>query len=135
MITEAVLCLSLVIYHEARGEPLICQLEAASTPIQRAKENKTSICWEVFKPKQFSGIENPKNRKRLPKGSEWDASIKIATFVLESNLNTSLFHADHFDLSGAPSPCGKYCKKVGSCGKQTFYSNRSPVPTTSRSKP
>jgi spore germination cell wall hydrolase CwlJ-like protein len=77
----ALLCLALNIHFEARGEPIEGQLAVAHVTINRAKENQTSICHEVFKKGQFSWT---KKRYSIPKGLEWEKSKKIAQLSLKS---------------------------------------------------
>lgn len=76
----ALLCLALNIHFEARGEPIEGQLAVAHVTINRAKENKTSICHEVFKKGQFSWT---RHRYSIPKGTEWEKSKQIATLSLK----------------------------------------------------
>lgn len=78
----ALLCLALNIHFEARGEPIEGQLAVAHVTINRAKENKTSICHEVFKKGQFSWT---RHRYSIPKGPEWENSKKVASLSLKSS--------------------------------------------------
>lgn len=71
----ALLCLALNVHFEARGEPIEGQLAVAHVTINRAKENKTDICHEVFKKGQFSWT---KHRYSIPKGPAWEQSKKVA---------------------------------------------------------
>jgi N-acetylmuramoyl-L-alanine amidase len=50
----ALACLSLNIYHEARGEPDTGQLAVAYVTLNRARSNNMSVCDVVVEPHQFS---------------------------------------------------------------------------------
>jgi len=77
----ALLCLALNVHFEARGEPVEGQLAVAHVTINRAKENRTDICHEVFKKGQFSWT---RHRYSIPKGVTWEKSKKIAELSLKS---------------------------------------------------
>lgn len=77
----ALLCLALNIHFESRGEPIEGQLAVAHVTINRAKENRTSICHEVFKKNQFSWT---RNRYSIPKGPTWEKSKNVATMALRT---------------------------------------------------
>lgn len=87
----ALLCLALNIYFEARGEPIEGQRAVAHVTINRARENKTSICHEVFKKGQFSWT---RHRYSIPKGQSWEQSKKIAHQSL--NVEDSVKGATYF---------------------------------------
>lgn len=53
MIATALLCLSLNVYHEARGEPTEGQIAVAQATLERAKD-EGGVCNAVFRDKQFS---------------------------------------------------------------------------------
>lgn len=71
------LCLALNIYYEARGEPEIGQIAVAHVTQNRANQNNSSICSEVFKKNQFSWT---RKSYRIPKSSDkaWQKSLIIA---------------------------------------------------------
>lgn len=117
----ALLCLALNIHFEARGEPIEGQLAVAHVTINRAQNNHTHICHEVFKKGQFSWT---RHRYSIPKGPEWEKSKRIAVMSLESP--DSIRGATHFFN---PKKChpgaiviGK--KKVAKIGNHVFYANK-----------
>ena len=59
MLETYILCLSLNIYKEARGEPEIGQLAVALVTIHRAKKQPDRICAEVYKYRQFTWTMHP----------------------------------------------------------------------------
>lgn len=50
----ALLCLSLNLYHESRSESIPGQYAVALVTLNRADRDRSRVCQEVFKPKQFS---------------------------------------------------------------------------------
>ena len=124
MIAEAILCLALVGYHEARGEPIEGRIAATFVPLNRAKKNKTSICWEVFKPHQFAWTDFPGKRKIIPHGWEWDSSVKIAELVYNGEFWDITKGADHFDTTKPPPKWAKGMTKTGTWGHHTFYRSK-----------
>ena len=54
LLTTAVLCLSLNIYHESRGESLTGQHAVAHVTMNRAKRDPKNVCQVVTKRRQFS---------------------------------------------------------------------------------
>lgn len=81
ILTSAVLCLSLAIYFEARGEPQEGQQAIAQVIINRADASNTSYCAEVFKKGQFSWTKRP---YKIPK--ETDPSWKQAKQIAKVSL-------------------------------------------------
>lgn len=47
-------CLSLNVYHEARGEPFIGQVAVAQVTVRRAKRDPAKVCEAVYSRGQFS---------------------------------------------------------------------------------
>lgn len=80
MLSAAVLCLALNIYHEARDQPLAGRLAVAYVTVNRARQRGMSICATVKEPHQFSWV---KQRPAQPHGYHWRMSIKLARKVLK----------------------------------------------------
>lgn len=96
MISAAILtCLTLNVYHEARGEPVEGQIAVVHVVMNRAKINGTSPCKEVYRPKQFSWTLH----KKLPvKWSEYVRLHHNVTKALKTRDITSgatHYHAAH----------------------------------------
>lgn len=86
MILQAtILCLSLNVYFEARGEPLDGQIAVAHVTINRSKQNNTRVCQEVFKKNQFSWT---RNRYKIPKGNDWESARRVAVLALNTRDST-----------------------------------------------
>lgn len=61
ILSAAVLCLSLNVYHEARGEPVLGQRWVAHVTLNRRDKNKKTVCETVLEPYQFSWTLKPHN--------------------------------------------------------------------------
>lgn len=123
ILKAAVLCLALNIYHESRGEPYDGQIAVAHVTINRSKKNKTTICQEVYKKKQFSWTR--KKLVQIDKSSkEWINAKKIAFEALRTKDTTqgSLFFFNP-KKCGHPSSIVTNRKKVKSIGNHDFYAN------------
>lgn len=117
----ALLCLALNIHFEARGEPIEGQLAVAHVTINRAKENHTGICHEVFKKNQFSWT---RYRYSIPKGPTWDRSKSVAKIALKSP--DSVKGATYFfnPKKCHPGSIVKGKKKMARIGNHVFYANK-----------
>lgn len=82
VLSQAVMCMALNIYHESRGEPLLGRMAVASVTMNRADGKVDNICPTVKKPSQFSWY-TPKTplKKYLPKKEDksWIWSEVLAT--------------------------------------------------------
>lgn len=85
----AILCLSSVIFHEARGEPLEGQIAVAQVVLNRVKDKRwpNKVCAVVKQPKQFSWY----GKKGLT-----NAKVRLATRVINGNYSGIVNNATHF---------------------------------------
>ena len=62
MLSAAVICLALNIYHEARGEPIEGQRAVASVTLNRTLDPRwpSTVCGVVYDPQQFSWTSHPR---------------------------------------------------------------------------
>lgn len=73
--TAALLCLSMAVYQEARGEPLIGQIAVAHVVLNRVRSSAypTGICPVITQDAQFSF------RWEAPKNSiAWEVAVRVA---------------------------------------------------------
>ena len=81
MITAA-MCFALVMYREARSEPIAAQLATAKILHHRATLNKTHVCKELSKHRQFAWTSKYKIIPPVPIGTidkvAWQQSKKLA---------------------------------------------------------
>lgn len=93
ILTTALTCLALNIYHEGRGEPELGKKIIAQTTINRARSNDSNVCAEVMKPSQFSWTKHLVVGRTLrpagrPKEQEaWEECQVIARKALNGSLD------------------------------------------------
>lgn len=114
MLTEAIMCLALNIYHEARGEPLAGQLAVAQVVLNRVKSPKfpDTVC-EVVHQGQYNKTTPIKNRCQfswwcdgksdVPKdNTAWEEIAELATkLVTKQNVDITegalYYHTTNID--------------------------------------
>lgn len=117
MLSAALLCLSLNVFHESRGEPLEGQLAVAYVTHHRAAGKPKNYCQVVYAPGQFSWTANkPKTDKS---SEEWKRAVAVAKsfryFPDETN-GATFYHAT------SVSPKWRHSKfKVKKIGQHVFY--------------
>lgn len=130
LIEAALVCLTLNIYHESRGESLLGQRAVALVTMNRASHDSKKVCDVVFKDKQFSwangrvmkvghyyrlDIEKAKDRKA------WETAKQHARLALEGRLydftkGSTFYHAKRITPYWAKS-----FKLVTVIGSHKFY--------------
>lgn len=118
-------CLSVAIYHEARGESPVGRRAVGSVIIQRAatpgRWGKT-IC-DVVSPTQFSFLERDRSFPAIKDHDAWIAARRIASDLLMTGPDSAFERADHYhSLSASPSWASSM-NKVSRIGKHIFYSD------------
>lgn len=85
--TSALLCLSLVVFRESRGEPIEGQQAVVEVVLNRAKNSNKPLCDVVFQKGQFSGIQ----KQGIPNGSNkyWQATQSLSSKYLSENYSTN----------------------------------------------
>jgi N-acetylmuramoyl-L-alanine amidase len=123
MLAEAVFCAALVVYGEARGEPYVGREAVAHVVANRARLNKTTVCWETFKPGQFVAVHKI---KKVPRGKVWEDAVATARRVVEGRAADFTGGATHFDnLRAFGLPYWAGSKDVlGKWGRHTFFRAR-----------
>lgn len=93
--SPAMLCLSLVIYHEARGEPEPAQFAVAEVTIQRVKDWRwpDTVCGVVFQEGQYRWT---KDKPPIRDVKAWRKSQRIAKIVIKNHIGAAIRCADHF---------------------------------------
>ena len=118
-------CLSTVIYHEARGEPIMGQVAVAHVVLNRVKSSRypNTICEVVYQPWQFSHIE----RARPDYNSDaWKRAVKIATHtqagLVEDETNGATMYYSHAVMNEPPKWDFSKLSYVGKLQGHSFYS-------------
>ena len=97
MIAEALLCLTLNVYHEARGEPFLGQVAVAEVTLNRVDDLRwpDTVCEVVYQPYQFSWTLEDKD----PPADliAFHRAKQAAEYAMENRSNTCLLYT-------SPSP-------------------------------
>lgn len=123
-------CLSLVVYVEARGEPIDGQMLVAEVVINRANIGRQAdseaaerfpddVCSVVFDEAQFSGITTDMDLVGIFSDPDWKTSQQVAETALEGNLVGT--EATHFHADYVKPYWSKHLTKLGQYGKHIFY--------------
>lgn len=120
MLAEAVMCLALNVFHEARGDTLKGQEAVALVTRNRAHINGHGICWEVFRYKQFSWTLSPSKLRRVPTGRDWDHAVKVAQWAL-GPVRDFTGGATHYYLASDYPYWASSLTRLGQWGDHVFY--------------
>lgn len=71
MILSSLLCLALVVYHEARGVTFEEQVLVSRSVITRAEDKHISYCSTAFQPSQYSWTRNYKYKAKFKNADEF----------------------------------------------------------------
>lgn len=117
MLSAALLCLSLNVYHEARGESVQGQLAVALVTLNRAK-TLDRVCKEVYRKKQFSWT-NASHNLPLHEKKAWMLAKSIAfSAILKKDFTGGATHYHSVKVKPYWSTSGR---KVGQWGNHIFY--------------
>jgi N-acetylmuramoyl-L-alanine amidase len=137
MISTALFCLALNVYHESRGEDRLGQFAVAQVTMNRVNEKKQSVCQVVTAHKQFSWtidglkpvVQNHKfvgyqlRYSHIPKDMvAWDESVRVASLVLNRKVSDITEGANHYHALRAHKK--NWMKKqyiVTTIGHHVFY--------------
>lgn len=156
MMTTALLCLALNVYHEARGESFQGQIAVAEVTVNRANRTGESICGIVTAYKQFSWLNadfspvwkwdkgrkvvvgqklNPHwvEKNKATDETSWKSAIQAARLALyglvkDPTRGSTYYHATYVD------PKWKKEKvRVAKIGQHIFYRNKTQPTMEARS--
>lgn len=127
IVNAALLCLSLNIYYEARGEPIEGQFAVAHVTMNRAK-TEDKVCKAVYAPKQFSWTESVKSGNGKPTVNDtksWKRAQRVAYLVLNGHWDVTggaiMYHATHV----SPHTDGRWnmrkIRRITMIGNHVFY--------------
>lgn len=118
MLSEALMCIALNVWHEARGEPMRGQVAVAEVTRRRVEDPRWpgTPCEVVYQPRQFSwtSIDMPAPDLSSP---SWEEAV-IASWLSQKSSVTSC--SDHYynpndaDPAWASSPYVEEEKVIGS---------------------
>ena len=115
MLDSALLCLTLNLYHEARGESILGQFAVVQVVRNRAKYDPDKVCRVVFAPKQFSWtIAVPGDDPQ-----QFDRLLNIAHLAWQSQDIT--YGATHYHKITVKPYWTHKMKKTVRIGNHQFY--------------
>ena len=124
--TQAILCLAMNVYHEARSEDLVGQLAVAEVTLNRvaAKQFPNEVCDVVWQRRQFSWTHDGKSDK--PRDQEaWVTAHNIATLAIRQGKPRAVgedvlfYHAEYVKPYWAAS-----FHKAAQHGSHIFYQRK-----------
>lgn len=127
MITSALLCLTLTVFHEARGESEVGQAAVAQTVINRTKDERfpKTVCKVVHQPSAYSWTLQRNKAAEKKERESWDKSLEIAKIALQNGnrYKRIIGDATHYHKVGEKPKWSRSpkMKKIGKVGKHIFY--------------
>lgn len=124
MILEALTCLALNVYHEARSEPLAGQLAVAQVTLNRAASERypDTVCDVVWQRKQFSWTHDGKSDK--PREAQaWAQAQEVASIVYHGTLTLDELTPDvlHYHADWVTPQWAHNKQPVARIGSHIFY--------------
>lgn len=129
IVSTAVLCLAVNIYHEARSETIPGQYAVALVTMNRAGHDHTKVCHEIFKPQQFSwtgGVTRISSGWSIPKsmtptGDAWDRAVRISAWTLAGNMPDFTRGSTHYHTKAVRPVWAAKLHKTKEIGFHKFY--------------
>ena len=130
ILESALLCLSLNIYHESRGESSVSQYAVANVTMNRAK-TPSNVCRVVMEKRQFSWttslvvkLDGKPSLKAsgIPKETQaWELAQRIAECVLANPKIDLTEGATHYHASYASPQWRHSAIRIKQMGAHIFY--------------
>jgi len=124
----AAACLSLALYHEARGEKLLGQLMVARVIVNRTKSPRwpSSMCNVITQDRQFSFYRNNKTPKPRDEVA-WAKAQKLAIKIINNPDILPFSTSDHYHNVNVRPVWRKGLYRIARIGRHIFYSYDRPV--------
>jgi len=128
LLIAAAACLSLALYHEARGEPLLGQLMVARVIINRVQSPRwpSSICNVITQDRQFSFYRKdntPKPRDEIA----WAKAQKLAVEIINDPDILPYSTANHYHTVEVHPVWRKGLHRLARIGRHVFWSYDHPT--------
>lgn len=123
MIAEAVICLAMNIYHEARSEPIVGRMAVVEVTLNRvaSDEYPNDVCEVVWQNKQFSWTHDGKSDK-MKDDYHRKRSLEIANAYIKGGFRSNLTKgATHYHADYVSPYWNKSFDKVTKIGTHIFY--------------
>lgn len=98
MIASTLLCLTLNIFHESRGETIEAQEAVAAVTINRARKYSKSICKVVHQPAAFSWTRH--SNLKVKDKVAFERAKRIAAYCLRGKINKRMKGRLYFNEKG-----------------------------------
>jgi N-acetylmuramoyl-L-alanine amidase len=122
IIESALVCLSLNIFWEARGEPLKGQYAVAEVTVRRAKFRQRKVCDTVYAPKQFSWTSKNMPPAWYVDPDAYTRAEKVARAVLSRPRSTNYSKgATHYHSVKVQPRWASYYVQTAQIGQHIFY--------------
>ncbi len=125
---EALICLALNVYHEARSEPLRGQVAVAQVTMKRAERDGKNACRVVFEPHQFSWTAGAVHKGRVKPeyipakdDKNWQQAKNIAKQVAARAFPDYTAGADHYHATYVRPKWAVEMVRVAQIGQHIFY--------------
>ena len=136
LLIAAAACLSLALYHEARGEPLQGQLMAARVIMNRMQSPRwpSSMCGVITQDRQFSFYRKdntPKPRDEVA----WAKAQKLAVDIIRDPNILPYSTADHYHTIDVHPVWRRKLHRVARIGRHVFWSYDHPTAVKTSFRP
>jgi len=128
LLIAAAACLSLALYHEARGEPLLGQLMVAKVIVNRMESRRwpSSMCNVITQDRQFSFYR--KNNTPKPRDEvAWAKAQKLATDIINDPNILPPSTVNHYHTPNVHPVWRKGLHMIARIGNHIFYSYDHPT--------
>ena len=128
LLIAAAACLSLALYHEARGEPLLGQLMVAKVIVNRMESRRwpSSMCNGITQDRQFSFYR--KNNTPKPRDEvAWAKAQKLATDIINDPNILPPSTVNHYHTVEVHPVWRKGLHRIARIGRHVFWSYDHPT--------
>jgi len=128
LLIAAAACLSLALYHEARGEPLLGQLMVARVIVNRMESRRwpSSMCNVITQDRQFSFYRKDKTPKPRDEIA-WAKAQKLAVEIINDPDILPFSTSDHYHNVNVRPVWRRKLYRVVRIGQHIFYSYDHPT--------
>ena len=136
LLIAAAACLSLALYHEARGEPLLGQLMVAKVIVNRMESRRwpSSMCNVITQDRQFSFYR--KNNTPKPRDEvAWAKAQKLATDIINDPNILPPSTVNHYHTPNVHPVWRKGLHRIARIGNHIFYSYDHPTAVKTSVRP
>jgi hypothetical protein len=128
---EALICLALNVYFEARGEPLVGQYAVAEVTMNRVASARypASVCgvvyqknWDPLRQRYVGAFSWTEFETRpAPRGAEWERAQRVAESVYYQRHTPMLEGATHYHALYVKPSWSRERRPVARIGRHLFY--------------